>query len=167
MNRWYAAYTHPRKEELAAENLARQGFEVFFPRYLKRRSHARKVEQVPAPLFPRYVFVAFDAFDAAWRVIRSTRGVIDLVRNGLDPVPVPEPIVEEIRRRQDENGLVLLGQNLSLADGDTFRIENGPLSSHLAIFKAKRDESRVIALLQILGREVTVQVPIAAVGPVF
>lgn len=167
MNRWYAAYTHPRKEDVAAENLARQSFDVFLPRYLKRRSHARKVEQVPAPLFPRYVFVAFDALESTWRTIRSTRGVIDLVRNGLDPVPVPDIIISEIRRREDETGLVLLGQSLHLADGDTFRIESGPLSSHLAIFKAKRDESRVIALLRILGREVTVQVPIAAVGPVY
>jgi transcriptional antiterminator RfaH len=167
MTRWYAAYTHPRKEDLATENLARQGFDVFFPRYLKRRSHARKVESVPAPLFPRYVFVAFDAIDGMWRAIRSTRGVIDLVRNGLDPVPVPDAIIQEIKRRQDDKGLVLLGRNLQLSDGDTFRIENGPLSSHLAIFKAMRDESRVIALLRILGREVTVQVPIAAVGPVY
>jgi len=102
-----------------------------------------------------------------WRAIRSTRGVIDLVRNGLDPVPVPDAIIQEIKRRQDDKGLVLLGRNLQLSDGDTFRIENGPLSSHLAIFKAMRDESRVIALLRILGREVTVQVPIAAIGPVY
>ena len=93
--------------------------------------------------------------------------MIDLVRNGLDPVPVPDAIIQEIKRRQDDKGLVLLGRNLQLSDGDTFRIENGPLSSHLAIFKAMRDESRVIALLRILGREVTVQVPIAAIGPVY
>lgn len=167
MNRWYAVYTHPRKESVATENLARQGFDVFFPRYLKRRSHARKIEQIPAPLFPRYIFVSFDALESRWRAIRSTRGVIDLVRNGLDPVPVRNTIISEIKRRQDENGLVLLGQSLHLADGDRFRIENGPLSSYLAIFKAKRDDARVIALLQILGREVTVQVPIAAVGPVY
>jgi transcriptional antiterminator RfaH len=167
MNRWYAAYTHPREEELATENLARQGFDVFFPRYLKRRSHARKVEKFAAPLFPRYVFAAFDALDSSWSVIRSTRGVIDLVRNGTDPAPVPDTIINEIKRRQDEKGLVLLGKNLNLADGDAFRIETGPLSSHLAIFKAMQDESRVVALLCILCREVTVQVPIAAVGPVY
>jgi transcriptional antiterminator RfaH len=167
MNRWYVAYTHPRKEDLATENLLRQGFDVFFPRYLKRRSHARKVEAVAAPLFPRYLFVAFDILESTWQTIRSTRGVIDLVRNGSDPIPVPETIIAEIRRRQDDNGLVLLGQSLRLADGDSFRIESGPLASHLAIFKAKRDDTRVIALLRILGRHVTVQVPIAAVGPIY
>ena len=156
----------PTRARRASRRNILRGFDVFFPRYLKRRSHARKVEQVPAPLFPRYVFVAFNALDSTWRTIRSTRGVVDLVRNGLDPVPVPDAIIQEIKRRQDDKGLVLLGKNLQLSDGDTFRIENGPLSSHLAIFKAMRDESRVIALLRILGREVTVQVPIAAVGPV-
>src|SRR5262249_21000931 len=113
MSNWYAVYTQPQSEQLASEHLARQGFEVFFPRYLKRRSHARHVEKVPAPLFPRYLFVSFDAEVAGWRVIRSTRGVIDLVRNGIDPVAVSSEIIEEIRRRSDEHGFVVLAQRLN------------------------------------------------------
>ena len=86
MKSWYVAYTQPRNEKLALEHLVRQGFEVFCPQYRKRRSHARRIDMVPAPLFPRYLFVAFDASDPQWRAIRSTRGVIDLVRHGLDLV---------------------------------------------------------------------------------
>ena len=70
MSCWYAVYTHPHKEGVAAQHLARQGFEVYYPRYLKQRSHAGRVDQVAAPLFVRYVFVAFDAFTAGWRAIR-------------------------------------------------------------------------------------------------
>jgi transcriptional antiterminator RfaH len=164
MKQWFAVYTHPRGEAIAAENLLRQGFEVFFPRYLKRRSHARKIETVPAPLFPRYLFIAFDTGDSGWRVVRSTRGVIDLVRNHQDPAPVPGAIIEEIRSRQDEDGFVVMAL-AKLGRGDKIRIETGPFASYEAIFETVRDNDRVVALLSLLGRQVVVNVPIDAVSP--
>lgn len=166
MKHWYAVYTQPRNEGLASEHLGRQGFEILYPRYLKRRSHARRIETVPAPLFPRYLFVSFDAGEAGWRVIRSTRGVIDLVRNGLEPIAVPEAVIESIRGRQDKDGMVVLARHLKLGRGDRIRIDSGPFADYEAIFEAQRDEDRIVALLALLGRKVVVQVPIEAVVPV-
>jgi transcriptional antiterminator RfaH len=166
MKHWYAVYTQPRNEGMAMEHLARQGFEVYFPRYLKRRSHAGRVDYVPSPLFPRYLFVAFNPGTVRWLAIRSTRGVIDLVKNGLDPAPISEAVVGNIRLREDANGYVLLGKHLQLARGDKFRIESGPFAAHVGIFEAKRDHQRVVALLSLLGRNVTVSLPIEAIGPV-
>jgi transcriptional antiterminator RfaH len=166
MKSWFVAYTQPRNEVLASEHLERQGFEVYFPRYRKSRSHARRTDIVSSPLFPRYIFVGFDVMSAAWRSIRSTRGVIDLVRNGIDPVPVPGGTIEEIKAREDDSGFVVLGKHLHLARGDRFRIDSGPFASCEAIFESKRDEARVIALLNLLGRKVSVELPIGAVAPV-
>ncbi len=165
MKSWFVVYTQPRNEDLAAEHLGRQGFDVYFPRYRKARSHARRVDVVPSPLFPRYIFVGFDVMSAAWRSIRSTRGVIDLVRNGIDPVAVPEGTIEEIKAREDDGGFVVLGKHLRLARGDRFRIDSGPFASCVAIFESKKDEARVIALLSLLGRKVSVELPIGAVAP--
>lgn len=165
MKQWFAVYTQPRGEATACENLSRQRFEVFSPRYLKRRSHARKIETVPAPLFPRYIFISFDADDAGWRVVRSTRGVVDLVRNGIDPAPVPAAIVEEIRRRQDADGFVVLARHVKLDRGDKIRIDAGPFADYEAIFETMRDNERVVALLSLMGRQVVVNVPVEAVSP--
>ncbi|MEI7803848.1 MAG: transcription termination/antitermination NusG family protein [Hyphomicrobiales bacterium] len=165
MKNWYAVYTQPRNEELAGEHLQRQGFDVFLPRYLKRRSHARRIDTVPAPLFPRYLFVAFDSNAGGWRGIRSTRGVIDLVRNGINPVPVSGDIIEEIRRRQDDQGFVVLVKHLNLKRGSRIRIDEGPFADYEAIFESQRDDERVVALLSLLGRKVVVDLPIRAVVP--
>jgi transcriptional antiterminator RfaH len=165
MKRWYAVYTQSRGEAIATENLERQGFEVFFPRYLKRRSHARKIEMVPAPLFPRYIFMAYGVEERGLRVVRSTRGAIDLVRSGDEPVPVPAFIIDEIRRRQDESGFVVLALHTKFDRGDRIRIETGPFASYEAIFESMRDNDRVIALLSLLGRKVLVNVPADAVSP--
>ena len=66
--RWYVVQTQVNGELKAAQNLMRQGFEVYLPCYLKRRRHARKIDLVSKPLFPRYLFVAIDvATQRAWR----------------------------------------------------------------------------------------------------
>jgi transcriptional antiterminator RfaH len=147
MNSWFVVYTQPRNEELASEHLQRQGFDVYFPRYRKTRSHARRLDVVSAPLFPRYIFVGFDPLSPGWRAIRSTGAI------------------EEIKAREDESGFVVLGKHLRLARGDRFRIDSGPFASCEAIFESKKDEARVIALLSMLGRKVSVELPIGAVAP--
>ncbi len=165
MKNWYVVYTQARQEKVAENHLARQGFDVFCPHYRKRRSHARRIDMVPAPLFPRYMFVAFDSSGADWRAIRSTRGVISLVCNGLDLVPVPEAVIDDIRRREDDEGFVVLAHHIKLKRGDRVWIESGAFGEREAIFQAQRDESRVIALLSMLGRQVKVEVPIHTIVP--
>jgi transcriptional antiterminator RfaH len=165
MERWHAVYTQPHREALAREHLERQGFEVYAPCYIKRRRHARKVDDVPAPLFPRYIFTRFDPDVAGWRVIRSTRGCIDLVRSGLEPLEVPAEIIDEIRSRADENGYVVLARNDHLVAGAKVRIESGPFAEYEAIFETVRDEDRVVVLLSLLGGQVKAEVPIEAVNP--
>ena len=68
MKHWHVVNTRARREQDALINLCRQGFEVYLPKYRKRRSHARRVEWVPSPLFPRYLFVCLDLEIDQWRV---------------------------------------------------------------------------------------------------
>lgn len=97
---WYVVQTHVNVEAKAACNLMRQGFEPYLPHYLKRRSHARKVDQVAAPLFPRYLFVRIDMQTQRWTSIQSTSGVARLVCNGSDPVPVASHVVATLKARE-------------------------------------------------------------------
>jgi transcriptional antiterminator RfaH len=165
MKHWYVVYTQPRKELLACEHLTNQGFEVYFPQYLRRRSHARRIDHVSSPLFPRYIFVAFDIDQSQWSVIGSTRGVIGLVKNGIVPASVPSVVIEGLQDNQDNEGYVQPGKTLQLKQGAKVRVGSSSLSSCQAIFDAKRDEDRVFVLLSLLGREVRTEVPISEVFP--
>jgi len=106
MKRWYVIYTHAHGEDKALANLKHQGFEVFRPRYRKTRRHARKVETVLRPMFPRYMFVELDLERDQWRSINGTFGVGCIFCQGDVPLAVPEGIVEGIRAREDEKGAV-------------------------------------------------------------
>jgi transcriptional antiterminator RfaH len=155
-SRWYVVHTHPRAEAKAALNLDRQGFTCYLPRYLKRRRHARRVETVEAPLFPRYLFVALDLATQRWWPIRSTFGVSDLVYNGEQPAPIPSGVIQAIKGREDELGFVSLARKQRFAPGETVRIIDGVFSACLGLFEGMADRERVAVLLELLGRKVRV-----------
>ncbi|WP_246669526.1 MULTISPECIES: transcription termination/antitermination protein NusG [unclassified Bradyrhizobium] len=134
-------------------HLARQGFDVYFPRYLKRRSHAGKVDMVAAALFSRYVFVSIDLTKQQWRVIRSTVGVAQLVCHGDRPAPLADGIVAELRSREDDRGLIQLNRS-AFRPGEKVRVVGGAFADHLGMFEAMGDSERVAVLLDLLGRKV-------------
>jgi transcriptional antiterminator RfaH len=154
--RWFVAHTHPHAEAKATAHLDRQGFEIYFPRYLKRRRHARRIETVAAPLFPRYLFVAIDLGVQRWRSIYSTVGVSRLVCNGDDPTPVPDGIVEALKKREDAEGFIKLDLRPPFRAGDKIRVMEGAFSSCLGLFEGMAERERVAILLDLLGRKVRV-----------
>ncbi len=154
--RWYVVQTQPNGEAKAAENLRRQGYDIYLPRYLKRRRHARKVDFVARPLFPRYMFVAFDVATQRWRSIQSTSGVSRLVTNGDEPAAVPEGVVPSLRTREDAKGFVSLDAAPAFAPGDKVRVLAGAFMDNAGLFNGMADHDRVTILLEMLGRQVRV-----------
>jgi transcriptional antiterminator RfaH len=152
--RWYVVQTHGHAEPKALTHLARQGFTAYLPRYLKRRRHARRIETVAAPLFPRYLFVTVDIMCQRWRSIHSTIGVARLVCNGDDPVPVADDVIETLRAREDEQGFVTLRQRPRFAVGEKVRVLDGVFADCLGLFDGMKDSDRVAVLLDLLGRKV-------------
>jgi transcriptional antiterminator RfaH len=155
-NSWYVVQTQPNAERKAVFNLNRQGYETYLPQYLRRRRHARRVEQVKSPLFPRYLFVAIDMASQRWRTIQSTIGVSRLVCNGDMPAPVPTHVVEQLKAREDISGCIRLQQRPAFSSGDRVRIQDGVFESCLGLFEGLTDGERVAILLDLLGRKVRV-----------
>ena len=163
MTYWCAIQTYLRSEDKASFHLRRQGYEVFLPKYLKRRKHARRIDWVSAPMFPRYLFVSIDPETTPWWAIRSTVGVSSLICFGDNPAAIPEDVITEIKARQDENGLVKTHAGCAFNSGDRVRIIDGPLNDLEGLFESPTDEERVTVLLNLMGREVRVHVPLETV----
>ena len=118
--RWYVVQTRPHAENKASEHLRRQEFEVYLPRYLKRRRHARRVDTITVPLFPSYLFVAIEnVATQRWLSIQSTIGVARLVRDGDRPAPVPQGVIEMLKGREDVNGHIELDRTPRFSPGTT------------------------------------------------
>ena len=159
MKIWYAVQTHSRKEHVALANLRRQGFEVYYPQYLKRRRHARRTDWVKSPLFPNYLFVALDPVNTAWRCINSTIGAKTIISFGGAPAPMPEGVVEKIMAGEDEAGMARIGRQTPYDRGQPVKILGGAFSGHTGLFDCAVDDERVTILLNLLGRQLKIGVP--------
>ena len=164
--RWYVAQTHAHAETKAAEHLARQGYLIYLPRYRKRRRHARRVDEIAAPLFPRYLFIAANTAAQRWRAIQSTIGVARLVCNGDAPAAVGGDVVDALRAREDDRGLVRLDTAPAFVPGDSIRILDGAFAACLGLFECMTDGERVAILLDLLGRKVRVVLNVDCVAAV-
>lgn len=159
MSQWYVIQCKPREERRALENLERQGFACYLPRLTveKRRGGVRR--DVLQPLFPAYLFIHLDEFHDNWQPISSTRGVLQIVRFSGYPVPVPEAIVEGIRRR-----LASPARSVPyLRPGDHVEITEGAFSDIEAIFVANDGVERVVLLLRLLNHEQALTFPVSSV----
>jgi transcriptional antiterminator RfaH len=162
--RWYVVQTQVNGEAKAAQNLLRQGYEIYLPRYLKRRCHARKVDFVAKALFPRYMFVAIDEAAQRWRSIQSTQGVSHLVCNGEEPAAVPGGVVGALKAREDDRGLIRMETTPAFAPGDKVRVLAGAFMDTAGLFDGMGDHDRVAILLDLLGRKVRVHLDVDLVA---
>lgn len=158
MMNWYAVYTQPGKELWARSNLWSYGFEVYLPRHLKWRRHARRSERVPRPLFPSYLFVRAELEAGVRRRVDTAPGVSHMVRFGDEPVPVANEIIAELRSREGDDGFIRLNDAASFKQGERLRIRKGALCDQVGLFERASDDKRVFLLLDLLGRQVRVRV---------
>ena len=160
---WYAVHTRPQAELKAFENLRRQGYRAYLPRYRTRTTHARRVQTVLRPLFPRYLFAGLDRTAMRWRPILSTFGVSDVVRAGDEPAAVAPEIIAELREGESSGAFDRLCSGRLPRLGDLVRINAGVFEQMIGRLAELRDEDRVVVLLDLLGRVVPTQLPAAVV----
>ena len=160
---WYAVYTRPQAEAKALDNLLRQGYAAYLPRYRAQISHARRLRIVLRPVFPRYLFAGIDRASMRWRPILSTLGVSNLVRAGDEPTEVDPEIVEALRQQESAGAFDRLVRRRSLRLGEQVRISAGAFEDMIGRLVELRDEDRVVVLLEVLGRAVRTQLEAASV----
>lgn len=161
---WCVVHTQPQLEMRAEANLRQQGFATYMPRYRRQRRHARRVDVVMRPLFPRYLFVCLHLGRDRWRAVQSTVGVSSLLLAADAPLAVPSGIIDEMRAREDEGGCVRLGLPAGIVVGSRVRLLDGVFAEASGVIERIADELRVGILLELLGRQVRVMVPAASVG---
>ncbi len=163
---WYCVQTKPRSEIRALEHLERQQFECLLPRIRRpaRASRTHRLSSVIEPLFPRYLFVHADPSRQSLAPIRSTCGVIGLVRFANQPARVPDQIIERLCLDGGPDG-VIEPAPITFRPGDAVRIIEGPFHGLSAIYTQPSGEQRALVLLTLLGSERRVQVPAAALQP--
>jgi transcriptional antiterminator RfaH len=163
--RWFAVFSKPRREMEAAEQLERQGFTTFLPKVRVRRRLRGQWREVVEPMFPRYLFLQATLGEDNLAPIRSTRGVVGLVRFGGEPRPVPDALIAELQRLcTASDGTLDLPE--PLVPGSRVRILEGPFAGYEAELLSQDGKHRARVLLTMLGQSHAVRMPLNILAPV-
>jgi len=156
---WFAVVTKPRQEQIALENLARQGFECFLPMAenpYQRRS--KKQKPIVEPLFPRYLFLRAIASHQNLAPVRSTTGVLNMVRFGTELAVVPDSVIHAIKSSMEEDTGLIKIKPIEIKAGDKVRIFDGPMAGINGVVQETNSNNRALILMDLLGRPTKVQV---------
>src|SRR3989338_8978188 len=164
MKQWFVSHTQPLKEIVAQIHLLEQGYEVYLPRFKKLKKHARKVEEVLSPLFPRYIFICMDISTTQWRQINGTRGISYLLTGSSGkPSFISTKIIESLKAQEEAPGVVPLHSVTTLCVGDKVLLTEGMFKDQLAVLEKFTDTYRVQVLLSLLGKDVRLSVSLTSV----
>jgi len=117
------------------------------------------------PLFPRYLFIRLGQGDSApsWAPIRSTKGVSRLVSFGVEPAKVADSLVDALRAQEAS---VQAEPERLFKPGERVRLTEAPFAGIEGIYQMAHGERRVMVLIEILSRQVRVQVSPASLRKV-
>ncbi len=156
MLNWYLVYSKPRQELCSLENLERQGFECFLPLIAVEKIRRKLIVVVQEPLFPRYLFIRLDASQEgrSWNPIRSTTGASRLVSFGQVPAKVDDLLVDTIRASVAGEGV----RQRHFEPGEGVRINDGPFAGLEAVYQMPDGEARVMVLIEILSKKISLSI---------
>lgn len=153
---WFLAQLKPNCSGVAQKNLKRQGFKTFLPLEEETRQRNGKLVTATRPLFPGYIFVAFDVARGHWGAVNSTHGVTKLVSFGKEPAEVPLNLVSQLMLRCDSHGKLLPPKLLK--PGDQVLLTKGPFANFAAEVEGVASDRRVWVLMEIMGAQTKVAV---------
>lgn len=147
MKKWYLIKTKPKQEKIAISNLQNQKYHVYCP--------IVSINEKNVVLFPGYLFIRLDDKSENWSPIRSTKGVLNFVKFGLNFAKIADGVIDFIKSNEKLTSEKL--KNLEkFKPGESVQITDGVFQNCVAIFKSFKSEDRVILLLNLMGRQQTI-----------
>ena len=164
---WYVVHTYSGYEnkvktniEKAIENrpeLRETILEVKVPmqEVTEVKNGVRKTSE--KKMFPGYVLIHMDADDnAAWYVVRNTRGVTGFVGPGSKPVPLTEDEMKALSVEGPEK------IRIDVAEGDTVDVIAGVWVGTVGVVKRVDANKQVVTInVELFGRETPVEISFA------
>jgi transcription antitermination factor NusG len=151
---WYAIYTRHQHEKMVAQILTSKGFEAFLPLYETTHNWKDRTKALSLPLFPCYVFLK-GGLERRLQIV-TTPGMYGIVSSAGQPAAIPDIEIEAIRRVVESG--VPVEAHPYLKCGNWVRIKCGPLAGIQGILVRKKNISRLVLSVEILGTAAAMEV---------
>ena len=151
--------SQPKREHIAARHLRQlPGVQVLLPRIRFRRATRKGAVWATEALFPNYLFARFD-WRSLLRLVHHSPGVAGVVHFGNRWPTVPPEVIDELQKRLGEQEVQQVPPDF--AAGDAVRLAGGAFHGLEAVVQhVMPGRQRVRVLLEFLGRQTAVEVPL-------
>jgi transcriptional antiterminator RfaH len=159
---WYVVHTRPKCEHIAASLMAGlEGVETYCPRIRFQRNTRRGKVWFTEALFPSYFFARFIPTESM-RAVKYSQSVIRVVGFGGNAVSVPDQAIAELKAEMKD--VEICEVQIGVQVGDIVELTEGPMRGFKGIVNAMLSGvDRVRILLEFLGRENAVEVPLSKI----
>jgi len=159
---WFCLHSQPKHEHIAAAHLKKMAdVEVFLPRVRFQRVTRQGKKWFTEALFPNYLFARFD-WQHMLRQVQSARGVGGVVHFGNRWPVLDDAIIKELQQAVGTTELHTI--SAELIPGDAVQIAEGSMRGlHAVVTRVMPSRERVAVLMDFLGRQTTIEVPVHAV----
>lgn len=159
---WYVVHTRPKCEHIAASLMATlPDVETYCPRIRFQKSTRRGKVWFVEALFPSYFFARFVPVESM-RAVKHSQSVIRVVDFGDSLTSVPDHAIEELKTEMEGNEVREV--HIGVKVGDVVELTEGPMRGLKGIVNAMlTGADRVRVLLEFLGRENAVEVPLSKI----
>lgn len=153
---WYVAYTKPRQEHIALENLEQQQFNAYLPLFKKLKKPAKNAPSqelivTHEPMFPRYIFFQQRKAEQSIAKVNYTRGISNIIRFGGELALVPDRVIDAIKIIEHQREQADLDTLNPLKSGARVRLNELSGLQGLEGIVQTSSTKRVTVLLEILG----------------
>jgi transcription antitermination factor NusG len=156
---WHALYTRHHHEKSVARTLVAKGFTVFLPLYSAPRQWKDRTKIIALPLFPCYVFIQGGV--RRYLDIVTTPGIHSLVCSAGTPALISPREIASIRRAIER--CAKIEPHPFIRRGDRVRVKAGPLEGIEGILVRKKNFSRLVLTVELLGQAAAVEVDVSMV----
>ncbi len=159
---WFCVQTHFKHEHIAARHLRQhENLEVLNPqiRFLRRTSYGQQM--VTEAMFPTYIFARLE-----WRTslnrIHYAPGVSEIVHFGNLWPTVPDNVIEALRAVLGPEEVQMVSKQLRV--GEKVELVEGAFRGLEAVItRVMPGSQRVAVLMDFLGRQIMVELPVNSV----
>lgn len=156
---WYALYTRYHHEKAVAKALTAKGLTVFLPLYSAPRQWKDRAKVIRLPLFSCYVFIQ-GGLDRSLEIL-STAGIYGFVCCGGSPAMIPQQEIEGVRRVVERSSKI--EPHPFIKCGDWVRVKAGPLEGIEGNLVRKKNFSRLVLTVDLLGKSAAVELDVSLV----
>ena len=152
--KWIAAYTKPRHEKVAYDQLINKGFSAYLPLLRQKRKWSDRKKWVEIPLFKSYIFIKIHLKNSLF--VLQTHGINNVVKLGEEITTIRDEEIFAIRQ-MIEGGYEPEGVDY-FVEGDHVVIIEGPLKGTNGVVIQIKGKDQFVLKIDAIQHAVSCQI---------